>query len=163
MHPRIILVAIVLSFLTLRSGSAKTDSSAPLHTFCGEVKAIDLAAKTVTIKSGGRAARARPDDLGREPRQRLAQLSFSIFRKDAEYLWLSAEKPAQTRSAQRIKFMKSSTKDKIKGGLREAKGKVKEETGKAIGNPNLRDRGADEKVAGKVQKKMGDVKKVFGK
>jgi uncharacterized protein YjbJ (UPF0337 family) len=59
--------------------------------------------------------------------------------------------------------MRSSTKDKIKGGLREAKGKVKEEAGKAIGNPNLRDRGTDEKVAGKVQKKIGDVKKVFGK
>jgi uncharacterized protein YjbJ (UPF0337 family) len=59
--------------------------------------------------------------------------------------------------------MKSSTKDKIKGGLREAKGKVKEKSGKAIGNPNLRDRGSDEKVAGKVQKKIGDVKKVFGR
>jgi uncharacterized protein YjbJ (UPF0337 family) len=59
--------------------------------------------------------------------------------------------------------MKSSTKDKIKGSVREAKGKVKEESGKAIGNPNLRDRGTDEKVAGKVQKKIGDVKKVFGK
>jgi uncharacterized protein YjbJ (UPF0337 family) len=59
--------------------------------------------------------------------------------------------------------MRSSTKDKIKGGLREAKGKAKEEAGKAIGNPNLRDRGTDEKVAGKVQKKVGDIKKVFGK
>lgn len=61
------------------------------------------------------------------------------------------------------RLMKSSTKDKIKGGLREAKGKVKEKSGKAIGNPNLRDRGSDEKVAGKVQKKIGDVKKVFGR
>jgi len=60
-------------------------------------------------------------------------------------------------------YMKSSTKDKIKGTLREAKGKVKEESGKAIGNPNLQDRGTGEKVAGKVQKKIGDVKKVFGK
>jgi uncharacterized protein YjbJ (UPF0337 family) len=59
--------------------------------------------------------------------------------------------------------MKSSTKDKIKGGLRETKGKVKEKSGKAIGNPNLRDRGTDEKISGKVQKKIGDVKKVFGK
>jgi uncharacterized protein YjbJ (UPF0337 family) len=59
--------------------------------------------------------------------------------------------------------MKSSTKDKIQGTLREAKGKVKEESGKAIGNPNLRDRGTDEKVAGKVQKKVGDIKKVFDK
>jgi uncharacterized protein YjbJ (UPF0337 family) len=60
-------------------------------------------------------------------------------------------------------FMRSSTKDKIKGSLREAKGKVKEESGNAIGNPNLRDRGTGEKVAGKVQKKIGEVKKVFGK
>jgi uncharacterized protein YjbJ (UPF0337 family) len=59
--------------------------------------------------------------------------------------------------------MNSSTTDKIKGGIREAKGKVKEEAGKAIGNPDLRDRGAAEKVAGKVQNKVGDVKKVFGK
>jgi uncharacterized protein YjbJ (UPF0337 family) len=60
-------------------------------------------------------------------------------------------------------FMKSSTKDKIKGTLREAKGKVKEESGKAVGNPDLRDRGTAEKVGGKIQKKVGDVKKVFGK
>jgi uncharacterized protein YjbJ (UPF0337 family) len=60
-------------------------------------------------------------------------------------------------------LMRSSTKDKIKGTVREARGKVKEESGKAIGNPNLRDRGTGEKVAGKVQKKVGDVKKVFGK
>jgi uncharacterized protein YjbJ (UPF0337 family) len=74
-----------------------------------------------------------------------------------------AEKSARKRSPQRFMFMRSSTKDKIKGSLREAKGKVKEESGKAIGNPNLRDRGTDEKIAGKVQKKIGDVKKVFGK
>jgi uncharacterized protein YjbJ (UPF0337 family) len=42
-------------------------------------------------------------------------------------------------------------------------GKVKEETGKAIGNPNLRDRGTEEKLSGKVERKVGDVKKVFGK
>ena len=58
--------------------------------------------------------------------------------------------------------MKSSTKDKIKGSAREAKGKAKETAGKAIGNPNLRDRGTAEKVSGKVQRKVGDVKKVFG-
>ena len=59
-------------------------------------------------------------------------------------------------------FMKSSTKDKIQGGINQAKGKVKEETGKATGNPNLRDRGTAEKAGGKVQSKVGDVKKVFG-
>ena len=57
--------------------------------------------------------------------------------------------------------MKSSTKDKIKGTLKEAKGKVKEETGNAMGNPGLRDRGTMEKAGGKVQRKIGDVKKVF--
>jgi uncharacterized protein YjbJ (UPF0337 family) len=73
------------------------------------------------------------------------------------------KKSARKRWVRRFLFMKSSTKDKIKGTLREAKGKVKEESGKAVGNPNLRDRGTDEKVAGKIQKKIGDVKKVFGK
>ncbi|MEY2490589.1 MAG: hypothetical protein QOC70_2531 [Verrucomicrobiota bacterium] len=51
MRVRIILVAIVLSVLIPGSRSAQTDSSAPLHTFYGEVKAVDLAARTITIKS----------------------------------------------------------------------------------------------------------------
>ncbi|MEP6937122.1 MAG: CsbD family protein [Chthoniobacterales bacterium] len=59
--------------------------------------------------------------------------------------------------------MNSSSKDKIKGGFNEAKGKIKEKTGEAVGNPDLRDRGTAEKVGGKVQSKVGDVKKVFGK
>ena len=58
-------------------------------------------------------------------------------------------------------LMKSSTKDKIKGGLREAKGNVKEKAGKTTGNPDLRDRGTIEKTGGKVQRKVGDIKKVF--
>ena len=70
---------------------------------------------------------------------------------------------ARTGCASRIKCMKSSTTDKVKGRIHEAKGKVKEQAGKAIGNPDLRDRGTAEKVAGKVQNKVGDVKKVFGK
>jgi uncharacterized protein YjbJ (UPF0337 family) len=57
--------------------------------------------------------------------------------------------------------MKSSTKDKIKGGFEEAKGKVKEKAGKATGNPDLRDRGTAEKTGGKIQRKIGDIKKVF--
>jgi uncharacterized protein YjbJ (UPF0337 family) len=58
-------------------------------------------------------------------------------------------------------LMKSSTKDKIKGGFREAKGQVKEKAGKATHNPDLQDRGTLEKAGGKVQRKIGDVKKVF--
>ena len=63
----------------------------------------------------------------------------------------------------RISCMNSSTTDKVKGTAKEVAGKVKEETGKAVGNPNLEDRGTTEKIAGKVERKVGDVKKVFGK
>ena len=47
--------------------------------------------------------------------------------------------------------------------LYQVAGKVKEVTGKATGNPNLQDRGTAEKAGGKVEKKVGDIKKVFGK
>jgi uncharacterized protein YjbJ (UPF0337 family) len=59
--------------------------------------------------------------------------------------------------------MDSGTTDKVKGTAKELAGKVKQETGRAIGNPHLQDRGTTEKVAGKVERKVGDVKKVFGK
>ena len=59
--------------------------------------------------------------------------------------------------------MKSSTKDKIKGRIDETKGKVKEKSGKAAGDSDLRDRGTAEKASGKIQRKIGDVKKVFEK
>ena len=59
--------------------------------------------------------------------------------------------------------MKSSSRDKAEGRAREATGKVKEMAGRAVGNPNLEARGTAEKTEGKVQKKVGDVKKVFGK
>ena len=59
--------------------------------------------------------------------------------------------------------MKVSTKDKVQGTVHEAKGAVKEKLGHATNNPTLEDEGTDEKVAGKVQKKVGDVEKVFEK
>jgi uncharacterized protein YjbJ (UPF0337 family) len=43
------------------------------------------------------------------------------------------------------------------------KGEVKEKAGKVINNPNLAAEGQDEKIAGKVQKKVGQVEKVFEK
>ena len=58
--------------------------------------------------------------------------------------------------------MKSSTKDKIKGRVEQAKGVVKEKAGRATGNPDLEDRGTAEKIKGTVRNKLGDVKKVFG-
>ena len=59
--------------------------------------------------------------------------------------------------------MKSSMKDKAEGTFHEAKGKVKEVTGKITDNPKLAAEGTSEKIAGKVQEKIGQVKQVFGK
>jgi uncharacterized protein YjbJ (UPF0337 family) len=59
--------------------------------------------------------------------------------------------------------MKDSTKDQAEGTLHEVKGKAKEQVGRVTKNPNLVEDGQDEKVAGKVQKKIGQVEKVFEK
>jgi uncharacterized protein YjbJ (UPF0337 family) len=59
--------------------------------------------------------------------------------------------------------MKDSTKDKVEGAVHNAKGTIKEKIGHAINDPNLKAEGQDEKVAGKIQKKVGDVEKVFEK
>ncbi|MBE0568249.1 MAG: CsbD family protein [Deltaproteobacteria bacterium] len=59
--------------------------------------------------------------------------------------------------------MKSSAKDKAEGAFHEVKGKVKEIAGKLSDNPKLEAEGTGEKIAGKVQGKLGRVKKVLGK
>jgi uncharacterized protein YjbJ (UPF0337 family) len=59
--------------------------------------------------------------------------------------------------------MKQSTKDKAKGKFHEVKGKVKEKVGRAMNNPDLEAEGQVEKIAGKFQKKIGQVEKVLGK
>ena len=59
--------------------------------------------------------------------------------------------------------MKDSTKDQTEGKFHEVKGAVKEKIGHATGNPNLEDEGTAEKVAGKAQKKVGQVEKVVEK
>ncbi len=59
--------------------------------------------------------------------------------------------------------MKPSTQDQAQGNLHEAKGKAKEVAGKLTNNPNLQAEGQDEKFGGKVQKKVGQVEKVFEK
>ena len=58
--------------------------------------------------------------------------------------------------------MKSSMKDKVEGTFHEAKGKVKEVAGEITDNPNLETKGKSEKIAGKGQEKIGQVKKVLG-
>ena len=49
-------------------------------------------------------------------------------------------------------------KDQVKGRVDEATGKMKEAAGRAMGNPDLENRGTVEKVGGKAQKAYGDVK-----
>jgi uncharacterized protein YjbJ (UPF0337 family) len=59
--------------------------------------------------------------------------------------------------------MKSSNQDKVEGTGKDIKGKIKEGVGKAVGNERLQAEGKADQVEGAVQKKAGDVKKVFGK
>ncbi len=59
--------------------------------------------------------------------------------------------------------MKPSSTDKLEGALHEAKGKIKEKAGQATKNPNLEAEGQAEKVGGKVQKKVGQIERVFEK
>lgn len=51
----------------------------------------------------------------------------------------------------------------MQGKFHEAKGAIKEKAGNATNDPNLAMRGNDEKTAGKVQNKIGQVEKVFEK
>jgi uncharacterized protein YjbJ (UPF0337 family) len=59
--------------------------------------------------------------------------------------------------------MKSSTKDQAKGMFHQVKGSAKEIAGKLTDNPELEGEGTGEKIAGKVQKKIGQVEKVLEK
>jgi uncharacterized protein YjbJ (UPF0337 family) len=59
--------------------------------------------------------------------------------------------------------MKPSTKDQLEGKYHEAKGAVKEKVGKATNDPETETKGQDEKTAGKIQTKIGQVEKVFEK
>jgi uncharacterized protein YjbJ (UPF0337 family) len=59
--------------------------------------------------------------------------------------------------------MKPSTENAIAGKVHEVKGKVKEKVGQVTNNPDLEAEGTGEKIGGKIQKRIGQVKKVFGK
>jgi uncharacterized protein YjbJ (UPF0337 family) len=66
-------------------------------------------------------------------------------------------------SRRKGKKMKQSIKDQLKGKVHEVKGAIKEKAGRATNNPQLEGEGQDEKVAGKIQKKVGQVERVFEK
>jgi len=52
----------------------------------------------------------------------------------------------------------SINKDQVKGRVEEAKGSIKEATGKVVGDRTLEAKGNIEKNLGKVQAKVGDFK-----
>jgi uncharacterized protein YjbJ (UPF0337 family) len=53
----------------------------------------------------------------------------------------------------------SMNKDQVKGRVEEAKGAIKEVTGKVVGDKTLEAKGNVQKNLGKVQGKMGDVER----
>jgi uncharacterized protein YjbJ (UPF0337 family) len=59
--------------------------------------------------------------------------------------------------------MKSSTQDKAEGIAKRVTGSIKQATGKAVGNPRLEAKGMAGKVDGRVQQKVGEIKKVLGR
>ena len=59
--------------------------------------------------------------------------------------------------------MNQSTKDEIKANMHEAKGTVKEKAGQVSNNPHLTAEGQNERLAGKIQEKVGQVEEVFEK
>lgn len=57
--------------------------------------------------------------------------------------------------------MKRSTADIVRGKANEAAGALKQKAGRATDNPRLHDEGTAQKAGGKVDKKVGQIKKVF--
>ncbi len=58
---------------------------------------------------------------------------------------------------------RQSTQDQVEGAARNIKGKLKRAAGVVTANRELEREGKADEVAGKVQKKVGEVEKVFGK
>ena len=61
------------------------------------------------------------------------------------------------------KTMNQSTADQATGTLHEVKGDIKEKLGELTNDPELEGEGIGEKVAGKIQKKIGQIEKVIEK
>jgi len=59
-------------------------------------------------------------------------------------------------------LLKPSAEDRASGKLHEEKGTIREEVGKATGDPDLEASGKAEKKAGKVQNLIGRVEKAVG-
>jgi uncharacterized protein YjbJ (UPF0337 family) len=59
--------------------------------------------------------------------------------------------------------MNSGARDEAEGKWHKVKGKLKEFAGELSNDPKLETEGTNEKIVGKVQEKIGQVKKVVGK
>ena len=57
------------------------------------------------------------------------------------------------------RFSGISRRDQVKGRVEEAKGSIEEVTGKVLGDATLEAKGNIQKNLGKVQAKVGDIKK----
>jgi len=60
-------------------------------------------------------------------------------------------------------MMKPSTEDKAQGSFHELKGTIKGKAGKLTNDPGLEAEGVVEKIAGKIQKKIGQAEEVAEK
>lgn len=60
-------------------------------------------------------------------------------------------------------MMKPGTQDQVEGELHKVKGKVKQVGGQLTNDPDLEAEGETEEITGKIQTKIGQVKKVLGK
>jgi uncharacterized protein YjbJ (UPF0337 family) len=59
--------------------------------------------------------------------------------------------------------MKSGTENEVEGQVHEVKGTIKEKVGQLTNDPDLEGAGIGEKIAGKVQKKIGQVERAVEK
>ena len=59
--------------------------------------------------------------------------------------------------------MKPSSENQIAGKVHEVKGRIKEKAGRLTNDPDLEGEGIGEKIAGTIQKKIGQVQKVIEK
>jgi uncharacterized protein YjbJ (UPF0337 family) len=59
--------------------------------------------------------------------------------------------------------MTTGSEDQVKGKVHQVQGDAKEKVGKLIGDADLQAEGQDESLSGKIQQKIGQIKKVFDK
>jgi uncharacterized protein YjbJ (UPF0337 family) len=60
-------------------------------------------------------------------------------------------------------MLKRSTKNESKGAAKDIKGRMKEGAGRAMNRPDIQDEGTADRAEGKVQKKVGQIQRVFDK